>query len=233
MAVTDDLHALLRRAGINTPVVLVGHSAGGLYATLYADRFPADVAGLVLIDPSVANAPQPPGQSQAQRDANFEASKVWFQSCADLARAGQLSLATPHDCIGKFPPERTPMEREYEAKQFGRPSQWESGLSEMISSTPSSSAPDENSLEEVRASRSYGAMPVVVLTHGRKEASPEMEAVRLAMKARHEQLAARSSRGESRVVPGSGHLIQVDQPDAVVDAIRKVVAEVREEQRSH
>src|ERR1700742_204571 len=52
--VTDDLHALLRAAGIKTPVVLVGHSLGGLYATYYADKFLPDVAGLVLVDPSFA-----------------------------------------------------------------------------------------------------------------------------------------------------------------------------------
>ena len=51
---TDDLHQVLRRAHVALPIVLVGHSVGGLYATLYADRFPIDVAGLVLIDPSFA-----------------------------------------------------------------------------------------------------------------------------------------------------------------------------------
>jgi pimeloyl-ACP methyl ester carboxylesterase len=50
--VVDDLHSLLAKAGITEPVVLVGHSIGGLYATLYADKYLDQVAGLVLIDPS-------------------------------------------------------------------------------------------------------------------------------------------------------------------------------------
>lgn len=33
----SDLHALLHAGGLSRPVVLVGHSLGGLYATLYAE----------------------------------------------------------------------------------------------------------------------------------------------------------------------------------------------------
>ena len=45
-----DLHALLRRAELAPPYVLVGHSLGGLLARLFAQRHPDDVAGLVLVD---------------------------------------------------------------------------------------------------------------------------------------------------------------------------------------
>jgi pimeloyl-ACP methyl ester carboxylesterase len=45
-----DLHALLRRAQVPTPYVLVGHSDAGLFAQLYASEHPAEVKGLVLID---------------------------------------------------------------------------------------------------------------------------------------------------------------------------------------
>lgn len=50
--VTNDLHELLCAAAIPGPCVLVGHSLGGLYARLYAKRFPDEVAGLVLLDPT-------------------------------------------------------------------------------------------------------------------------------------------------------------------------------------
>jgi CubicO group peptidase (beta-lactamase class C family)/pimeloyl-ACP methyl ester carboxylesterase len=45
-----DLHALLGAAGVARPIVLVGHSYGGLVARLYASIYPEDVSGLVLVD---------------------------------------------------------------------------------------------------------------------------------------------------------------------------------------
>lgn len=50
--VIEDLKALLRGADESPPLVLVGHSLGGLYAMTYAQRFGADVAGVVLVDSS-------------------------------------------------------------------------------------------------------------------------------------------------------------------------------------
>ena len=50
VAIADDLHTLLDRAGETGPYVLVGHSAGGPYNMIYADRYPDDVAGMVLLD---------------------------------------------------------------------------------------------------------------------------------------------------------------------------------------
>lgn len=52
-AIARQLHALLDRAGVQGRLVLTGHSAGGLYVREYAREFPAEVAGLVLIESSV------------------------------------------------------------------------------------------------------------------------------------------------------------------------------------
>lgn len=46
----SDLHALAGAAGIAEPFVVVGHSAGGLAARLYASTYPNDVSGMVLVD---------------------------------------------------------------------------------------------------------------------------------------------------------------------------------------
>jgi pimeloyl-ACP methyl ester carboxylesterase len=47
-----ELHELLDQAGVQRPLVLTGHSAGGLYVREFAREFPAEVAGIVLIDSS-------------------------------------------------------------------------------------------------------------------------------------------------------------------------------------
>jgi pimeloyl-ACP methyl ester carboxylesterase len=48
--IAEDLHALLNQAGITGPAVVVGWLFGGLTARVYAGQYPAEVAGLVLVD---------------------------------------------------------------------------------------------------------------------------------------------------------------------------------------
>ncbi len=48
--VVEELHTLLERAGYKPPYILVGCSMGGAYVRMFAVRYPADVAGLVLVD---------------------------------------------------------------------------------------------------------------------------------------------------------------------------------------
>lgn len=50
--VTDELRALLRATATPAPYVLVGHSLGGVYAQRYAQRFPDEVAALLLLEPA-------------------------------------------------------------------------------------------------------------------------------------------------------------------------------------
>ena len=47
-----ELHALLAGAEIEPPYVLVGHSYGGFISRLFADAYPHETAGLVLIESS-------------------------------------------------------------------------------------------------------------------------------------------------------------------------------------
>jgi pimeloyl-ACP methyl ester carboxylesterase len=45
-----DIHELLARAGVPRPLVLVGHSLGGINARMYASMYPKEVLGMVLVD---------------------------------------------------------------------------------------------------------------------------------------------------------------------------------------
>jgi pimeloyl-ACP methyl ester carboxylesterase len=50
--VVDDLHRLLAAANVHAPYVLVGHSFAGMSIRLFASRYPGEIVGLVLVDPT-------------------------------------------------------------------------------------------------------------------------------------------------------------------------------------
>src|ERR671932_2508265 len=56
-AIVDDLRAVVEDARGDLPVVMVGHSMGGLIAARYAQRHREDLAGLVLSGPAVGLSP--------------------------------------------------------------------------------------------------------------------------------------------------------------------------------
>jgi pimeloyl-ACP methyl ester carboxylesterase len=85
--IVDELHAMLERAGIPPPYLLVGHSFGGLTMPLFASRFPEEVVGMVLVD-AVAPQEWDPPSPHEQRQSRIGA-KV-CRRAAFLARIGVL-----------------------------------------------------------------------------------------------------------------------------------------------
>ena len=228
---TDDLYWLLKKVGVQMPIVLVGHSLGGLDATLYADRFPSQIAGLVLIDPLFAGEDlNETPEEQARAQAAFDRSQAWMSGCRQRARDRLLSLRNPAGCT-PLSPDQTAAEREWLAAQFSNPGRWDTMLSESKNlHAPNALSEDEK--EEQAAQRTFADLPLIVLTAGIIPAQPgepsdEQEKSVAHWRAGHDRLAARSSRGESILVPNATHMIQLDQPQAVIDAIRKVVQTVR------
>lgn len=79
-AVSGRLASLVVHTGVRKPFILVGYSLGGLYARYYAQRYPQDVAALVLVDttPTAMEIPQ----AQIRKAMRVVAVLHW------LARAG-------------------------------------------------------------------------------------------------------------------------------------------------
>jgi pimeloyl-ACP methyl ester carboxylesterase len=51
-SIVTALRQLLEAIGIRPPYILVGHSLGGLYANLFARKYPQEIKGVVLLDSS-------------------------------------------------------------------------------------------------------------------------------------------------------------------------------------
>ncbi|MEO6115475.1 MAG: alpha/beta hydrolase [Pseudolysinimonas sp.] len=54
--ITSELHQVLAKLHVDGPVILAGHSVGGLYARYYANAYPDQVSAVVGIDPMAATA---------------------------------------------------------------------------------------------------------------------------------------------------------------------------------
>ena len=190
----------------------------------------------MLVDPSFAGQERKlrtlAGDQLQKIRAEQNKGGAFIKRCADLARAGALTAENPHDCF-QFAPGRTTVEKAYLADQFTKPFRYEATASEAESFEGDPSDTSIDSREEFAAARPFGNIPVIVLTRGLVDPDPEFtpqaqQAFYDYWKQSHDKLAARSTRGESIVVPNSSHFIQNDQPQAVIDAIKKVVDEVRD-----
>ena len=50
LTIVHELHALLQAANVPAPYIMVGHSLGGVTNSIYANQYPGEVQGLVLVD---------------------------------------------------------------------------------------------------------------------------------------------------------------------------------------
>ena len=219
----DDLHRLLAAAGIEPPYVLVGHSLGGMNVKLYAELYPAEVAGMVLVDPSHEDL----GTRIWKLDPAYQAQYAPFiaslQPCLE-ATADQLVEGAPlaATCVGCAGPRYSQAINATEARLGREPGRRRAWISEQ-----------ENiwfaSADQLRAAyRNLGDIPLIVLTKEPSAPVPgETRALRNAKNRLwidlHDAIAHMSSRGTRWTVPDTGHYIQLDQPGTVDQAIVDVL----------
>jgi len=233
----DDLHRLLTAASIKPPYVLVGHSFGGMVVRLYADTYPTEVVGMVLVDPAVEDQLATFQKLDLKhrdmakyRQETVEPDLEQGRQCVAAAKAGLVRGSDMYkQCTVEPLPE---LSEAVNAAMVNNSARLEYHLADLSES--------ENvfdlSADQVRASRHvYGDMPLVVLTRG-KWPPPKPNATRnelAAAEARHQawnrlhdDVAKLSTRGTNEVVDGARHFISFDKPQAVIDAINGVLAQV-------
>ena len=229
--VTDDLHLLLSETGVKGPIVLVGHSIGGFYATTYADRFPSEVAGMVLVDPGFSGQFNPKPETRGIEQANIRRGEEQLRRCATLALHGRLSEDRPRGCFG-IEPDRPAEERAYLLHAFTHPGWYEAERSQSRNFFPHGEGDSLSMRQEEALSHPFGHMPLIVLTSGIPPRDPvdtddSWRWKSALWKRGHEALAARSQDGKALVVAESHHFIQRDRPQAVIDAVEEVIKAVR------
>ncbi|MDQ4081574.1 MAG: alpha/beta hydrolase, partial [Actinomycetota bacterium] len=91
---SDELHALLTTIRFPPPYVLAGHSAGGAYIAEYANAYPDEVVGLVLVD-AVPPGSLPPELSDVPLvvlEAGRGATGGWSAAQAESAKLSRNSV---------------------------------------------------------------------------------------------------------------------------------------------
>jgi pimeloyl-ACP methyl ester carboxylesterase len=216
----EELRNLLTNAGVPGPYVLVGHSFGGLLVRLYAARHPQEVAGLVLVDAAhedqYRRAPSEIRELLAQVE---EQTRQQLEGLKALIESGSLDAG-----MLPVPPGLPAAAAEtFRALVAASPKHVETLLAEQQAVGAIHA--------ELTAARitSLGDLPMVVLSHGQPMAMPGMtEEVNQANERLWQQLqaelAALSSRGRLVVAEGSGHYVQLERPELVIEAINEVVA---------
>jgi pimeloyl-ACP methyl ester carboxylesterase len=226
--VVDDLHAVLKAGSIPGPYVLVGHSLGGIEARLYAQRWPTEVVGMVLVDTSPAGEglidESQPGFDEVNGREDYASDMLY---CALLSSNGPLDASRPEykDCssVSGLPRDtpaafRAIWPRFFTANYFA----------DKVSLMSSLYTHRYDSVDHHR----LGAMPLVVLSiestwdNGTPAGARFNQAYSKVWIGLQRDLAHLSTRGVHRVIENSGHHIQLDQPQAVIDAVDDVLRQV-------
>lgn len=164
-----ELHTALKNAGINPPYVLVGHSMGGITIRVFADMYPREVAGLVLVDPSQEGfndwVKTHPSQKSKEAEAQMKDASVGIRAEADGVEA---------------------------------------------------------SYEQARKAKLPAKVPIILLvaTQNPSDMDPAVTSVWLA---KHNEWAKKVPQAKLVLAEKSGHMIQFQQPELVVDAIKEEV----------
>lgn len=170
LAVISTLRQLLQMKDLKPPYILVGHSIGGLYANLYARKYPQEVAGVVLVD-----ATHPDQVERWRGHTGFVQRVTWSM---------MQTLSSKNAGIRSF---------------------------------------DENA-REIREAGPFPDIPLTVITAGIAPPSwiTSREATEI-HRSNQRELTALSPKGKQVIAEKSGHLIPMDQPELVIQAIGEMV----------
>jgi pimeloyl-ACP methyl ester carboxylesterase len=218
-AVTGELRDLLAAADVPAPYLLAGHSLGGAYARHFAQRFPGEVAGLLLLDPfhedMVTRAPRQVLDLLAQMKSRQPPEPSAEQLAASRAGLLEFFARWPEGVRGPL--------AEHHLASWRTAWQEDGNLYDQVS-------------DELRQAPGLPDVPLIVLSAMGPDAvqshlwpAEVLREINDGKCALHAELAASVPRGEHRVVEDAGHgWIHEERPDAVLRAVTDLLTVARE-----
>jgi len=215
----EELHTLMTNAKIDGPYVFVGHSLGGMLVRMFAHKYPDEISGMVLVDSlHEARMIRNPDLADAIQEAAGQ-----FRIFAFLNSTGVTAL-TPQAIPNPGLP----------ADAYAHHQALMATTDALATLLAELRMGEENCAEALALQiNSFGNLPLIVISagHGDPLASfSDAENQHLWENFRVEQteLVALSSQGKQIIAEKSGHHIQLDQPEIVIDAILEMVSALQE-----
>jgi pimeloyl-ACP methyl ester carboxylesterase len=208
----QELHTLLHNAGIPAPYILVGQSMGGFTVRLYASFYRSEVAGMVLVDSSHPEQQKRLPAALNDMDATWLREQEFMEFTMPFGIPRLLGFCGP--------------DAEVRAAECNFHTARES-VAEL-------KAVSESAAQAATAS-TLGDLPLVVLSEDPNQPQPDLpeDLVKPASDAwqqMQDELAHLSTQGMHVIAKNSGHFIQFDRPDVVIEAVHKVVNQARHAQ---
>ena len=216
--IVENLRLLLEKEKINDPVILVGHSFGGLCVQHFAGLYPQKVLGVVLVDSSPMQM-----YKIEELKGQLQTIQTIFPTSKTLERMKKFSNMSEEEIFTEV------SSKDLAIKEFlSKPNLYKANASELENMFGSG--------RQIEALGHFPNIPLKVMVRDREVAESNLIKAGIDEKEARifedliqelaREIAGHSTKGKIISVKNSGHCIYIDCPNIVIDTIEEIISEI-------